>query len=147
MKHLGPVGLVTGLALLFAACGGDTHTVSGDLYYSGEPASLGGGDRCIGQSGTPFVGLQSGTEVDMTDGSGNTIGLGALAEAPDSGSTTIPGFATAATCHFTFSIANVKKADFYKVAIGGRQGPTYSYDQLAGMGWKIAIKSRPSRAI
>ena len=80
-------GVAAGLIALLVACtpGAESHTIKGDLYYSGEPSTTTGIDKCIGQSTTPDYGIQSGTEVLVVDGSGSTVGKGLLVEASDSG--------------------------------------------------------------
>ena len=133
--------LVGVAAVMLAACGGapaptvaETHDIQGSLNFLGVINNGAGLDKCIGSNTATLA----GAEVDLTDGAGVTLGVAHLAEAPDSGTGPDTGNSLY-TCHDTFTFTAVKKADFYKVSLGGVAGPTYSYDDLAKANWTIAL--------
>ena len=139
-------GLVVLLAALVIGCGGpstgggspsaaqDAHDIHGDLYFLGITNNGPGLDKCIGGNHA----TSSGSEVELTDGAGVTLGVGHLVEAADSGTGASAGN-DLYNCHQTFLIESVKLADFYKVSIGGVKGPTFSSADLEGTGWTMTL--------
>ena len=146
----GRASLVPGSVVLIAAlaigCGGpstgggspsasqDAHDIRGDLYFLGVTYNGSGLDKCIGANHA----TASGSEVELTDGAGVTMGVGHLVEAADSGTGASAGN-DLYNCHQTFLVESVKQADFYKVSIGGVKGPTFSYADLEGTGWTMTL--------
>ena len=140
--RIGRAGLTLAVGLLLAACGPaaappspspEVHDIKGDLIFLGV-YDASSSTKCVGANADTLP----GAEVVMTDGAGVTVGVGHLAEAPGSGSGPVDAYGSA-TCHETFTLPAVRKADFYKVKIGGINGPTYSYNDLVGLNWTLTL--------
>lgn len=82
--------------------------------------------------------INDGTNVVVKDASERTIGTAALElwlDAPASYGVDKSAEYGAFPCVFKFE-PQVPRSDFYHVTIGRRDGPTESYQELAGQGWE-----------
>lgn len=114
-----------------------THTISGTLQLTVDrnPAFP---ENCKGFEEEGYGDIREGQRVVVLDGSGNTIGLGELAdcefkplESPEQ----------ARGIRFTFTVPDVPEVPFIKLSVGGDQRGevTYSLDQLAKADWKVEL--------
>lgn len=126
------------LALALTACGGGspatpaaprTHTITGLVDL--EVGSTRNGSTCTGAGG--FSDLKEGAQVLILNEDGTTIATGSLASG-----TFQP--ARGVLCTWSFTIADVPDAKFYKAKINHRDGPSYSYADLEQRGWKIELR-------
>lgn len=101
------------------ASGGDRLTVSGslelvdfDTHYSG----------CVGQGG--YADIKQGSQVVVTDGSGKTVGLGALTSGSPTG--------TREMCRYYFKVEGVPgDLDYYGIEVAHRGRVQYSKADIA----------------
>ncbi len=115
---------------------GDAHTVTGDVLFVGQDASSTGGGRCVPEPGSTFAGIGSGTKIVLRDGAGQTLAASRLVETGDSGTRQ----SDLVLCHFTFRLDDVPRSDVYKVTVGTLRGPTFTYEQLANLGWTMSLR-------
>ena len=151
-----PVGLLLGAALLaLAACGGasstttppETHRIKGTLTLQGtldedfvdldadpfeedsfEDRAYPEGHSCAGAGG--YDDIKVGLQVTVKNETGTVIGTGTFGV----GTITIDG-----PCEFHFAVPNVSKAAFYQIEAGRRGILRYSYGQMQGKNWQVAI--------
>ena len=114
----------------------EAKTLTGDLRFWGVGESY-DVEGCVGALGTPYVSIEPGTQVLLKDGSGNTVGVGSLVEAPDSGREQDSGGRD--ICHYEFELRGVTPAAFYEISIGSLDGPAYSAEQLDEQGWHVSL--------
>jgi hypothetical protein len=81
-----------------------------------------------------FSDINSGTQVQIEDGSGNIVAVGSLGDGTTS--TASAGFVN---CTFNFEVTNVPDESIYQVAIGDRSPVTYSRAELVSNGWNVAL--------
>lgn len=89
----------------------------------------GDGTPCFGYRG--YSDVKSGAQVLLLDGAGVTIATSSLN----------PGVVSndRSECVFTFTLPDAPKADFYRVKISHRDGPTWSAADLEGRGWRVEL--------
>lgn len=83
---------------------------------------------CQGSGG--YSDLAGGANVVIRDGSDAIIGVGEL----NSGATQ-----SRSVCQFEFTIRDLLETGFYTISISGRDGPTYSFNDLELANWVIAL--------
>jgi hypothetical protein len=72
----------------------------------------------------------NGDQVQVSDGSGQTLGIGTLQD----------GRVVAENgCGFKFTVSGVPNTSFYGITIDGHHSPQYSESQLQGMGWHVGL--------
>lgn len=110
----------------------ESHVLAGIVLVDGFHKN----SQCDTTSG--FDDIEVGTNVVIKDGEGKVIATDGLALSAEDDQAdflawddSLGGF----PCRFAFA-APVPKADFYHITIGRRDGPTSSYGDLAGLGWK-----------
>lgn len=79
--------------------------------------------------------MKSGQTVTVSDGSGKLLATGTTGI----GKLPIQGEYTTVTCVIPITVADVPKADFYKIQVGHRGEMTYSYDDLEAQGWQLGL--------
>ncbi len=97
------------------------------------------GSPCV--AGSRYKDIVEGTEVTIRDGNNGIIADGTIT---GSGLTDIEmvvdmngeGPQLPGRCIFPFMASNVPKTKFYKIELGQRDGPTFSYDDMTSEGWK-----------
>jgi glucose/arabinose dehydrogenase len=94
--------------------------------YNGVASQLA---HCVPDGG--YSDVVEGIDVVVTDETGKTIGASRLMQAN-------PAFSQF-ECHFVFTVENLPKAAFYKLSVGRRGAPTYSYSDLVAAGWKTDL--------
>lgn len=130
------------VALLIAACGDDdapsAPTSTATAFAMPEAYRIGGSvQRPALSIGTPcFTGAE---QVIVVNEAGVTIGTGTTAIVS---STPVPTdrFGGAA-CMRSYDVA-VPRATFYKVNIGTHPGPTVSFAEISGKGWRLDLEIR-----
>lgn len=95
-----------------------------DLFLSHSP--IGGPCKGLGPQGD----LLGGTPVVLKDEDGAVLGTGAL---------DIGKVADGSTCAFSFVVPSVPKNVMYRVDVGDRSLGAFSYDELAGQGWRVTL--------
>lgn len=149
-----------GVAMLLAGCGGESTTR--------EEGGGGGGERSI--SGTVFVEIYdqsinrirtgtecrmgprygAGTQVTVQNGSGETVGVGALKGWADNPTISEDGFAhdadlsvdtngLATYCMYLLEVGDVPEDDFYEFVIDGRNVHAVSREELEQADWRVEI--------
>lgn len=132
--------LLAGLALVFTRGGGGDstaapkgHTITGavdlrslsyDYYRMAE------GEWCTGSGG--FKDLREGGQVLVLNQDGTTVGTGTLSAGKQDSS-------RRALCTWTFSVAGIPDAAFYRVKVNHRDGPTYSMTDMETRGWVVDL--------
>lgn len=111
----------------------------------GGIATLPAGAQCVADG--RFDDIDETAEVTVKNQSGVIIATGMLR----SGHTTIEvtgievdsnGLGedgVGAQCVFDFTLTDVPRAKFYKIEIGRRQGPTFSYSEMAAVEWRPGL--------
>lgn len=100
-----------------------SFTVTGEMALIGDEgdsySNVEGGTTCTSLSG--YDDIAAGTQVVISDASGDTVAVGQLRE----------GKPTAAACAFSFKVNNVPAGSkFYKLEVGKRGGLQYTEKQL-----------------
>jgi len=106
----------------------DQHQLTGyiDLFdLDGRWRNTG---PCSGDGG--FSDLYVGADVVVLNENGTIIANGAVTDS-DAQSTVV--------CRLEFEVNDVPKAKFYTIEVGGRSGPTYSFDDLEESGWVVGL--------
>ena len=114
-----------------------TYTLTGTLALPPYEVTTYGalvGDPCPGVFST-FADIVTGAQVIVTDGSGNTLGIGTLTGTLEPSS----HFGNQNTCVFAFDIGNLPRAAFYGLQFANRPKTLYSYDQLNSYGWSLTL--------
>jgi predicted porin len=89
---------------------------------------------CWGTGG--YDDIENGLRVVVTDGSGETLATGQLANATYVQNETYP---ILGECRFDIEMGTpLPNADFYTVSVGRRGETTYSHEELADEGWNVA---------
>jgi hypothetical protein len=108
-------------------------------------ATLPAGAQCVAGSG--FYDIDDTAEVTVKNQSGDIIATGMLR----SGHTNVEVIGikvdssglgekvVGAQCVFDFTVPDVPRAKFYTIEIGRRQGPTFSYSEIAAVGWRPGL--------
>jgi hypothetical protein len=78
-----------------------------------------------------YLDVVAGARVAATDGHGRTLAAGTLSH-PKSDPFHLG-------CVFGFTLKHLPVANSYTIAIGRRDGLTYSYDELAKTGWQVTL--------
>jgi hypothetical protein len=112
-----------------ASARSDAHTIRGSVVLHDPDGNWRRGRRCQGSGG--YSDIRAGADVVIRDGDGNIIASGRLGEAAATSST---------SCRLSFVVEDVPRADFYTVEVGGRGGPSYSYEDLDDAGWEIDLE-------
>ncbi len=122
------VALGVGGFLVFGS--GEHHTIPGSLSLSASATdSLSPGESCSGDNG--YSDIEGGTEVVLTNQSGTTLATASLETGTFDGE----------ACVFDFTLHNVPKAKFYRIAAGNsiRGGPEYSYAEMQANHWSFDL--------
>lgn len=101
----------------------ETQILLGTVAVAGE-ALQGGFGGCDAPG---YEDVADGANVVVKDERDTTIGSATLKM--------LTGPEQSTPCRFAFSVV-VPKASFYRVSIGGRAGPTVSYDDLVKSNWR-----------
>jgi hypothetical protein len=109
----------------------ERHEITGSVTLYDEDLLLyeaQTGSGCTGSGGFSNIAWQA--TVTVYDGSGNVVGSSRLdfGDAIDR-----------TTCRFPFTVLDVRDADFYEVRVAGRNGPTYSRQDLELPGWSVHL--------
>lgn len=79
--------------------------------------------------------VHPGSQVIVKDGDGSVVATTRL-----SSGTFVEGLPiTRTACEFTFE-AEVPEADFYTVEVAGREGPTFSREELDALDWEVGLE-------
>ena len=117
------------------------------MFEAGFP--LIDGRPCAPSSGD----VGPGTRITVTDASGSLRGTGSLEEGelavdPNFGNSIVPARSlaerkefvyVAADCAFGFTIPLMGDADFYMIAVDGRDGYVFSHRELESLGWIVKL--------
>ncbi len=107
----------------------ETHTLTGSVRLTHEDAlTWSTGDLCVGTGG--YDDLRSGADVVVMDGQGGVLAVGRLKAGKAE---------TETVCKFDFEVKGVPRADFYRFEISHREAPSYSYDDMVRMGWRLEL--------
>ncbi|WP_256793258.1 hypothetical protein [Terrabacter sp. Ter38] len=120
------VALLAGAAYLVLGIGGESHTLMGDLTLRAS-SDLSPGDSCSGQGG--YSDIHDGTQVVVEDETGKTLATSALG----------PGTFDGTSCVFSFSLAEVPKAAYYRVEGAHRGVLQYSYQDMVSANWSVHL--------
>ena len=110
--------------------GAERHIVSGTLLLTDSSYNgVDPGDSCTGSGGYGDIG--GGAQVVLMDGNGATMSTSRLSQGQFDG----------LGCVFSFTLPDVRHADFYALTIaGGDRGELqYSYAELAGDDWSLQL--------
>jgi len=121
------------LAVLVAACGGgsSTHTIKGTVTLSGYGNIFTSDNvRCTGESDSGYDDISANAPVTVLDGKGTIVGTSQLIG---------DGYYRHSECVFSFTVDDVKDADFYTVKVSHRDGPAYSAKEMDRQHWKVAL--------
>jgi hypothetical protein len=95
--------------------------------------------------------IKEGAEVTIKDGTGAIISMGRLQTGRTEGEAEVDVRRSAygnsndavsdpvTRCTFGFVAPDVPKVKFYKIEVGHRQGPAFSYKELENSGWAPAL--------
>jgi hypothetical protein len=86
---------------------------------------------------TPYLDVQPGAKVSVTNEAGTQVGSGSLGVPADNASAYS---SDKKTCIYVFeSELSTGEADFYTLTIAAREGPTYSRQELIDSGWAVNL--------
>lgn len=84
---------------------------------------------CYGRGG--YSDITSGVSVTVRDGASAILATGSLGNGQRS--------ATGGSCTYTFTIRDVKQADFYSIEVGRRGALSYSFAEMNSRNWTVAF--------
>jgi hypothetical protein len=135
-------GIAAFLLFFLAACsgadqeGGDhRQAIVGSLTIEDSYSGFRFGEECRGRGG--YDDIRAGAGVSLFDGAGSIIANGSL-DAGEPGAEPL-GTDFARHCTFEFYLSDVPRADFYRLEVGGREGPTYSLNELEASDWTVHL--------
>jgi hypothetical protein len=96
-------------------------------------------EPCVGTGG--YGDIHDGAQVVVKDDTGATIAVGELGPgelyAVPSGGDPEPG--QPGYCRFDLTVLNVPDSDFYEIAVGTREGITYSREEMEDASWELEL--------
>jgi hypothetical protein len=130
-RALGCIGWLAGLLFVLSSCGHSGPTsgpsvLKGTFTLWGVTAQP---NPCAPRPG--FTDVVSGARVAATDGHGRALSASSLGH-PRSDPFHFG-------CVFTFTLKHLPLSQAYVIAVAHRDGLTYSYDDLARAGWRVAL--------
>jgi hypothetical protein len=115
--------VLVGVLVLLLAPNKNTLEGTLDLSWTGDSDGM----TCSGSGG--YDDIYGGQTVVVKDSAGKTVATGDLQEGE-------PG---EGVCTFAFTVENVAEEDYYEVSTSGRDGITYSHDELEAQDWDIGL--------
>jgi hypothetical protein len=108
----------------------ESHQIKGtlSLSLSAAPPKFPTG-TCSGLGG--YSDVAEGTWVTVKNEGSTIIASGRLADGTVDFGTN--------SCMFAFTVDGVPRANFYTVEVSHGSGPNYSYDDLSGRNWAVAM--------
>lgn len=106
----------------------ELHTITGELRLDGPIGRYSRGNPCTGEGG--YSDLRAGARVVVLNERDEPIAVGSLGRGEG---------APYGVCVFPIHVPDVPTARFYSIEISGRDGPTYSYDEMVEQDWEIRL--------
>ena len=127
------VQLAGGFAVLAAAgvaltlpTSPSAHAVTGTVLLWQDGIAAGG--PCAGTG--EFGDVTAGADVQIADANGKPLAAGVLQPGRSDG---------AATCTFTFLVADVARADAYRIAVGTHAGGAFTHPEMRAQSWSVRL--------
>jgi hypothetical protein len=112
------------------ACGQAPRVLTGSLVLNSRDVQQFGTAECQGSGA--FASFDEGAEVIVRNESDEIIGTGELGAGHQ-------GFSDR-RCEFSFTIDGLPDANFYRLEVAGRDGPTYSEGDLAALDYQVDLE-------